>query len=156
MRGSVRFLNLLESRAMFKCPLVLVCVSLIASACTPASMLERKVEVSAAQYKDLPVPVEFRLRDSHHESHSLELGRYRFGTFEYRGSAPVTSVVSYVLERMPQHAWNLVERVGQGSDAETLVFQRDEARAEYNVHREDSRTHIKIELRTHASPIAQG
>lgn len=134
-----------------------ILVSLFALvACTPVSMLERRVEVSAAQYKDLPIPAEFRLRDGHHESHSLELGRYRFGNFEYSGNPEVQMVVSYVLERMPQHAWNLVDRSGQGTDAETLVFQRDEARAEYRIHRQDSRTHIRIELRTHATPIAQG
>ena len=135
---------------------LLLPIVLLASACTPVSMIDRKIEVSAAQYQDVPVPAGFRIIDRQHESHSLSVDRYRFGTFHYLGSSPVDTAVSYVLERMPQHAWSLLERDGQGSDAQRMVFEREDYRVEYRVRRQESRTFIDVDLRTHARPIAKG
>jgi hypothetical protein len=99
-------------------------------------MIDRKIEVSAAQFQDIPVPAGFRIVDRHHESHSLALGQdYRFGLYRYLGSDAVDTAVSYVLERMPQHAWTLTEREGQGTDAQRRVFERLDDRAEYRIRR---------------------
>ena len=120
-------------------------------------MIDRKIEVSAAQFSDIPVPAGFRIVDAHHESHSLALGSsYRFGVYRYLGNTPVETSVTYVLERMPQHAWTLVERHGQGTDAQRMVFQREDYRAEYRIHRQESRTLIDVDVRTQARPIAKG
>ncbi|MEZ5966556.1 MAG: hypothetical protein R3F56_22155 [Planctomycetota bacterium] len=130
-------------------------VAVLGVGCTPVSMIDRRIEVSAGQFQDIPVPAGFRLVDRHHESHSLALGPYRFGTYRYVGSTSVPSSVSYVLERMPQHAWSLVDRSGQGTDAERLVFEREGYRSEYRVFRQDSSTQIEVDLRTHANSIAK-
>lgn len=119
-------------------------------------MIDRKIDISAAQFQDLPIPAGFRIIDRHHESHSLALGRYRFGVYRYLGSAPVDASVGYVLDRMPQHAWALSERDGQGTDAQRLLFERDDHRVEYRIHRQESRTLIDVDVRTHARPIAKG
>ncbi|HLU39626.1 MAG TPA: hypothetical protein VK081_09580 [Planctomycetota bacterium] len=135
---------------------VLVLFLACAAACTPVSMIDRKIEVSAAQFQDIPVPAGFRLVDARHESHSLALGEYRFGVFRYVGSGSVDSAASYVMERMPQHAWTLVERHGEGTDSQRIVFERDDYTAEYRVRLEESRTLIDVDVRTHARPIAKG
>jgi len=127
-------------------------VAVICGGCTPVSMIERRVDVSAAQFQDIRVPAGFHLIDRHHESHSLSLGPYRFGVFRYVGSTSVAASVSYVLEHMPQHAWSLVERSGQGTDAERLVFERDHYRSEYHLFRQDSATQIEVDVRTRANP----
>lgn len=138
-------------------PRLLISVALIASACTPVSMIDRKIEVSAAQFQDIPVPAGFRIIDGRHESHSLALGQgYRFGVYRYMGSSPVEATVSYVLERMPQHAWSLTERDGQGTDAQRMVFQREDYRAEYKIRRQESRTLLDVDVLTHARPITKG
>jgi hypothetical protein len=137
-------------------PRVLFLFAVAAAGCTPVSMIDRGIEVSAAQFQDVPVPAGFRLVDRHHESHSLELGPYRYGEFRYVGNAPVVTTVPYVLERMAQHAWALVERVGEGTDSQRLVFERDDYRSEFRVFRQDSRTQIEVDVRTHVSPIAKG
>lgn len=135
-------------------------VLLLASACTPVSMIDRKIEVSAAQFQDLAVPAGFRIVDRHHESHSLSLGRYRFGVYRYLGSASVDSSVSYVEDRMRQQRWSLIERDGQGTDAQRLIFETQsegvEYRMEYRVRRQESRTLIDVDVRTNAPPIAKG
>lgn len=131
-------------------------VPILAVGCTPVSMIDRKVEVSAAQFQDIPVPAGFRLIDRRHESHSLALGPYRFGVYRYIGSSSVVMSVSYVLERMPQHAWALVERAGEGTDGQRLVFERDNYRSEYRVYRQDSHTQIEVDVRTKADSIAKG
>ncbi len=129
---------------------------LLVCACTPVSMIDRKIEVSAAQFQDVPVPAGFRIIDRHHESHSLSLDKYRFGAYRYLGSGAVDSAVSYALARLPQHAWQLIERDGQGTDAQRLVFEREDYRVEYRVRRQESRTLIDVDIRTHARPIAKG
>lgn len=138
-------------------PRPLLLVVLVAGACTPVSMIDRKIEVSAAQFQDIPVPAGFRIVDRHHESHSLSLApRYRFGVYRYLGNPSVDTAASYVLERMPQHAWSLTERDGQGSDAQRMVFQRDDYQAEYRIYRQESRTLIDVDVRTHARALAKG
>lgn len=134
----------------------LILVACVAGACTPANMIDRRIQVSASQFQDIPVPVGFRLVDSRHQSHSLALGPYRYGVFRYVGNTPVGTSVSYVIERMPQHAWTLVERTGQGTDAERLLFERDDYKTEYRVFRQDSSTHIEVDLSTHPRPVAKG
>ena len=133
-----------------------ILVAALLGACTPVNMIDRRIEVAAAQFQDVPVPAGFRLVDRHHESHSLQLGPYRYGVYRYVGNVPVPSSVSYILDRMPQHAWALIERSGQGTDAERLVFQRDQYRSEYRVFRQESATQIEVDIRTQVIPVAKG
>ncbi len=137
---------------MLRLTLALLCAL---PACTPVSLLERRITVTADQFQDLPVPLGFRLNDRHHESHSLSVGSYRYGSFLYTGRLSVPEVSTYLLERMPQHAWALSSRDGVSTDAQRLVFHRDDYTVDYRIERVESLTRIRVEVRTTAAPIAQ-
>lgn len=137
---------------MHRITLALLCAL---PACTPVSLLERRITVTADQFQDLPVPLGFRLNDRHHESHSLSVGSYRYGSFLYTGRLSVPEVSTYLLERMPQHAWALASRDGVSTESQRLVFQRDDFTADYRIERVESTTRIRVEVRTNVEPLAK-
>jgi hypothetical protein len=104
--------------------------------------------VQALQFADIPVPAGMRLQDENHASDSLEIGDYRYANFVYAGSAPIGAVSAYMLERMPQHAWMLVEQAGSTNGVLTLRFQRGRYWADCQLSRASSRTRMAIAVRT--------
>jgi hypothetical protein len=104
--------------------------------------------VQALQFADIPVPAEMQLQDENHASDSLEIGDYRYANFVYAGSMPIGTVSSYLLERMPQHAWTLVEQTGTANGVLTLRFQRGRYWADCQLSRASSRTRMEIAVRT--------
>lgn len=128
--------------------LLLLLAALAVAACTPVRMLNREIAVSVEQFQDLPVPAAFRLVDDHHESHTLRVGEYRFASLQYRGTAPVDEVVSYLMQRLPQHAWQVVSRTSDSPEQQQVVVERPGYRAHYSVQREESITFIDVELRS--------
>ncbi len=105
--------------------------------------------VSSTQFEDIPVPDGLRLRERLHKSDSVVVGDYRYGNFVYTGSVPVAEVASYMRDRMPQHAWELI---GEDQDAKgntTLNFRRGKYTADCTLGRtEDKTTQMTVTVRT--------
>lgn len=128
---------------------LLFAAGLALAACTPTRLLDRKIAVSVEQFQDLPVPADFRLREDRHQSHSQRIGsEYRYADLVYAGNEEIDDVVSYVIERMPQHAWKLISRQGETTADQVLTFERDVYNARYRVWRTESATMLSVELRT--------
>lgn len=90
-----------------------------------------------------------RLQDEYHASDSLQIGDYRYANFVYAGGTPLAEASSYMRERMPQHAWQLVdESTDPQNDARRLRFQRGRYRADCHLTRQNARTTMQISVRT--------
>ncbi len=113
--------------------------------------------VSALQFQDIPVPSELRLVERFHSSDSRELGEYRYANFVYAGALPVGGVCSYLLERMPQHSWEL-EQDTSGSDGyRSLRFRRGNYAVDCVLTpQSNSRTRMEMTVRTNVGQAAQG
>ena len=104
--------------------------------------------VSAVQFQDVVVPNGMALIDKHYESHSREEAGWRYGHYEYKGTAPVSEACSYLLQRMPQHNWQLVGDDQPTENARKLRFQRGRYVADYLVERAEGATRMVIDYRT--------
>lgn len=105
--------------------------------------------VSAIQFKDLPVPAEFRLLERFHESDSVQAGDYRYGNFTYRGQPSIAEASAFLESRMPQHSWRLIDSQANDDGTEReLVFRRNPYTATCQLSQHDSLTELRIQLRT--------
>jgi hypothetical protein len=105
--------------------------------------------VSSTQFEDIPVPDGLRLRERMHKSDSIVVGDYRYGNFVYTGSVPAAEVASYMRERMPQHAWQLVAEDEDAKGNQTLSFRRGKYTADCSLGRtEDKATQMTVKVRT--------
>lgn len=104
--------------------------------------------VSAIQFSDVVVPDGMRLRQGEDESYTLEVGKWRSGHLVYGGTAQLTAVSSYVLERMPQHAWELTADEAPDEQNRRLRFERGDYVAEYNIRRRENLTTMIVEYTT--------
>ncbi|MCC6671355.1 MAG: hypothetical protein IT458_09860 [Planctomycetes bacterium] len=104
--------------------------------------------VSAVQFDDIPVPDGMKLVSQHHESHSVQVGGYRYADFVYRGSDPIDQVAAYMLQRMPQHSWKAVKEDASSADTRVLRFERDAYRVECTITRESRTTTMNVQVRT--------
>ncbi len=104
--------------------------------------------VSAIQFSDVVVPDGMSLRQGEDESYTLEVGSWRSGHLVYGGTAPVTAVSSYVLERMPQHAWELTAEEAPDERNRRLRFERGDYVAEYNIRRRENLTTMIVDYTT--------
>lgn len=131
--------------------LVLLCLSAaLSSACeAPRPGMEASTSsVTVTQFADVPVPAGMTLRDSYHQSHSLQLGDYRYGDFLYTGSIGVETAASFMLERMPRHSWELVGSEKPNSFEQTLRFRRGSYWMECSLRKPDVLTEMRIKVRT--------
>jgi hypothetical protein len=127
----------------------LVAVALLLGGCqTPPSSYDDGV--SAVQWDDIPAPLGMRLRERYHESHTKQVGSWRYADLVYAGRLPVAEVSAYLRERMPLHAWQLTEhRADSDAEAEVLRFRRGQYVAECNIVRQpSSATELLIKVRT--------
>lgn len=104
--------------------------------------------VQALQFADIPVPAGMRLQDEYHASDSLQIGDYRYANFLYAGGISVAEASSYMRERMPQHAWQLVDESGDPQSGQLLRFERGRYRADCQLTRRNARTTLQISVRT--------
>ncbi len=104
--------------------------------------------VNAIQFSDVVVPDGMSLRQGEDESYTLEVGSWRSGHLVYGGTAQVTAVSSYVLERMPQHAWELTADEEPDEQSRRLRFERGDYVAEYNIRRRENLTTMIVEYTT--------
>ncbi len=130
---------------------LLLCFLLPACQTDPSLNRDYNDGVSAIQPNDLPVPFGMKLQDRLHKSFSRESGTYRQGDFFYAGEMPVAQVATYLLERMPQHNYELKSKESLGKNHEVLVFKRGRYTTTCIIDRQEMRTQLKYELRTHAT-----
>ena len=108
----------------------------------------RRADVSSVQFSDIPVPAGMRLKDRFHESHSFQVGDFRYGDFHYYGSLPTAEVADYMARRMELHGWVLSQPPDLAMSRLELRFQRRPHIATCEIWREASETHLKIAVRT--------
>ncbi len=85
-----------------------------------------------SQFSDLPVPHSLELKTKMNESFGYERGFFRVGHFEYKGTAPLSEIESFVSKRLPVHGWVLDAHEKPGGGPIRLVFKRTaETRVKY-------------------------
>jgi hypothetical protein len=104
--------------------------------------------VSAVQFKDVVVPAGLSLRDTAHESHSIEEAGWRLGRFVYQGTTPIEDAVSYVRQRMPQHSWAIVGEQELDQAGRRLRFERGVYSASYTFERREGVTQMIVDYAT--------
>ena len=104
--------------------------------------------VRPIQFTDVVVPDGMTLRDRHEESFTIEVGSWRVGHLEYGGTSPVNAVTGYVLQRMPQHAWELIGDQAPNGQRRTLRFARGQYVAQYTIERRENLTMMIVDYST--------
>ena len=108
--------------------------------------------VSAVQFQDVVVPDGMVIHEDFAESHSREEPGWRYGHFVYSGDLSIEEASTFVLRRMPQHAWTLVTDDKNVEDARRLKFSRGRSTVEYALERQEGVTHMVIDYRTQIPP----
>lgn len=106
--------------------------------------------VRAIQFSDVVVPAGMKLREANEESFTLEVGSWRTGHLVYAGTAMVSVVGTQVLERMPRHAWRLMEDQVLNSQTRQLRFERGQYIAQYTIKRQETLTMMIVDYSTQA------
>lgn len=105
--------------------------------------------VSAVQFADIPVPHGMTMREHEHRSFSVQAGsQYRFAEFVYEGDLSVAEIGAYMTERMPQHAWQQVDRSMPVPDVQVLRFRRGREIAECSIQRDESTTRLHVTVKS--------
>ena len=125
------------------------CVASLFAACQDVANAYRgNLGVSAVQFPDVPAPHGMGLREHEHMSHSLQVGEYRYGEFEYAGPLTVREVSAYMRERMPQHSWEMVADDAPSPDVQVMKFRRGKYVAECTVSRDKALTRMRVKVQT--------
>jgi len=135
---------------MFTKMAALGCVMLVGAlaGCAMQEPADNDLGVAAIQFADIPVPDGLRLSTNRHQSHSYEVGGFRYGDFVYTGRTKPESAVNYMTDRMGTHGWELRDaRVGLSSTE--LVFWRRPYEATCRVWQDSSATQMTVNVRTH-------
>ena len=103
---------------------------------------------SAVQFQDLAVPAGMKLVERFHESHSREAGGWRYGHFEYIGQTTLQDACAHLLDRMPQHNWQLSTDDASQVAVRHLQFKRGTYVVDYRLERIDGETHMVINYDT--------
>ena len=104
--------------------------------------------VEAIQPKDVVVPNGLRLRTEQVQSHSRQAGDWRFADLYYTGQTKVAPACAHLLDRMPQHRWQLVADQEPAPGERNLSFVRGRYTAAYQLKRVEGVTRMTIEIRT--------
>ena len=107
--------------------------------------------VEAIQPKDVVVPNGLRLRTEQVQSHSRQAGNWRYADLYYTGQTKVAAACAHLLDRMPQHRWQLVEDSQPAEGQRNLTFVRGPYTADYQLKRVDGVTRMTVEIRTENS-----
>ncbi len=104
--------------------------------------------VDSRQFQDVVVPAGFRLKDRAHESFSREEATWRQGHFVYSGLTGIDEAAAYVLQRMPQHSWQVVAEEKPEPDTWRLRCDRGIYSADYVFRRSDGTTEMVVDYAT--------
>lgn len=125
----------------------LAVLAAVMTGCATQDAADADHGVAAIQFSDIPVPEGLRLSTSRHQSHSYEVGAFRFGDFVYTGFTEPESAVNYMTDRMPFHGWELRDaRVGASSTE--LVFWRRPYEATCRIWQDSAATQMTVNVRT--------
>ena len=105
--------------------------------------------LTATQFSDIPVPDGYVLDQGPQNSYSYQSGAFRVGRLTYRGHSTPTEVRRYFLNRMPDHAWALVDTAEDEGDA-LLTFAKQGTQASVRIahfmHEQGSPVVLTIEI----------
>src|SRR5712691_8766055 len=129
-----------------KCSLLLLCACKYSgSTAVVPTAPEQGDGVSAIQFQDIVVPDGLKLRDSYHESYSIEETGWRLGHFVYSGLPHLEESSAHVISRMPQHSWSLLADEKTDESTRKLRFARGRYFADYSFRRQDGITQLVID-----------
>ena len=131
-----------------KAPKIYIFLTMAVLAACSANQGDWDDGVHAVQPPDIPIPLEMKLRDHQHRSHSREDKSYRYADLVYTGTTPVAQAASYMLERMPYHSWRLESQESPKKGTEVLVFRRGRYTTSCTISRREAKTVMEIQLRT--------
>lgn len=104
--------------------------------------------ISAVQFQDLVVPQGMKLVERFAESHSREAAGWRYGHFEYVGQTQIQDACAHLLERMPQHSWQVIKDDASTPQARHIQFKRGAYVVDYRFERNFGETHMVIDYDT--------
>ncbi len=105
------------------------CTTQVGGAVGPAASTAR---LTATQFSDIPAPDGYVLERGPKNSYSYQSGEFRVGRLTYRGRSTPTDVRRYFLNRMPDHAWTLVDTADDAGDA-VLTFAKRGTQAQIRI-----------------------
>lgn len=144
--GRSRMVSVLRSRGATTVRPVLAACALALVGCQ--SDASGTFGVESRQFQDVVVPAGFRLSDRAHESYSREDASSRQGHFLYMGSMRIEEATAYVLQRMPQHSWRLIDEAKTEDDSVRLRFERGIYAADYVFRRDEGTTQMVVDYST--------
>ena len=103
---------------------------------------------SAVQFQDIVVPQGLKLVERFAESHSREAAGWRYGHFEYVGQTTIQEACSHLLDRMPQHSWQLVSDKSDDPKTRHIQFKRGAYVVDYRLERNFGETHMVVDYDT--------
>lgn len=143
--GKFRLVSVLRSRGAVAANSIVAASVLALAGCQ--SDANGRHGVDSRQFQDVVVPAGFRLSDRAHESYSREDASARQGHFLYTGTMRIDDAAAYVLQRMPQHSWRLVDQT-KAEEEMRLRFERGVYAADYLFRREDGSTQMIVDYST--------
>ena len=96
-----------------------------------------------------PVPAGMKLQTFGRKSASLEFGDYKYLDLVYEGKLSVEKVTSFLMDRLPDHAYKLEQQEHRGEGQEYLLFRRGRFTSECTIRRTEYLTRLEIRVRTH-------
>ena len=125
---------------------------LLASSCTMSRDGGAKdLGVGTQLFQDVVVPAGLTLDERHYVSHSAEDSGWRFAHYACRGTTRVDEACSYLLERMPQHRWDLVADQQVSESSRIIKFKRGRYVVAYSFERTDGLTRLSVDYDTQIS-----
>lgn len=103
---------------------------------------------SAVQFQDVVVPTGLKLVERFAESHSREAAGWRYGHFEYVGQTTIKEAADHLLERMPQHSWQVAADNASDPQLRHIQFKRGAYVVDYRLERIHGETHMVVDYDT--------
>jgi hypothetical protein len=104
--------------------------------------------ITVVQFADAPVPEGLKLVERFYESHSREEAGWRYGHFEYVGQTQIKEACDYLLQRMPNHNWQLTADSASEPNVRQLQFKRGAYVVDYRLERIHGETHMVVDYDT--------
>lgn len=103
---------------------------------------------SAVQFQDVVVPAGLKLVERFVESHSREAAGWRYGHFEYVGQTQIKEACDHLLDRMPQHSWQVTSDDASNPQVRHIQFKRGAYVVDYRLERIHGETHMVVDYDT--------
>ncbi len=130
--------------------------SLILATCFLAACAGKRPEnphLTTKQFADLPVPRSMELQTKLNQSYAYHRHSFRLGHFEYKGEMSLSSIESFLSERLPVHGWGLEKEERPSAKKLRFNYRRSteegtDSLLSVALERNGSRTKMIYDLRT--------